>query len=284
MNMDSPMTSIKGIGEKTATLFHRIGVDTVGELLSYYPRTYDTYEKPVTFANLEPEKIMAVAAYVRKTPDTRRLKNLQVTTTTLEEFGTYLQLTWFNMPFLRNSLHPGKCFVFRGRVQKKKGHLVMEQPEIYEPEAYEALLDTMQPIYGLTQGLSNKAVTKAVRQALESVDLRREYLPERIRKAQELAEYNFSLHTIHFPVKRDDLILARKRLVFDEFFLFILALRLLKSQAEVQRNECPMQPVQETEALLASLPYELTAAQKKVWNEIQRDLAGGTLHEPSDSG
>ena len=274
MNHDSPMTEIKGIGEKTATLFHRMGIHTVGELLSYYPRAYDTYEAPVTFANLQAERVQAVTGFIRKRPEAKKLKNLTVTTLTLEEFGAYLHLTWFNMPFLKNTLAPGSTFIIRGRVQKKKGKWVMEQPEIHTPAAYQELLHTMQPIYGLTAGLSNKTVSKAVGRALADLNLNPEYLPEHVRMDQELAEYNFALRTIHYPVKQEDLILARKRLVFDEFFLFILSLRRLKEQAEVQKNECPIERTEEASKLLGSLPYELTGAQKKVWKEIQEDLSG----------
>ena len=272
--MDSPITSIKGIGEKTATLFHRVGVHTVGELLSYYPRTYDVYEEPVTFANLKTEQTQAVTGFLRKAPSVTKAKRYAVTTVVLEEFGEYLHLTWFNMPFLKNTLLPGSTYIFRGRVRKKKGRLVMEQPEYFTPEAYKEKLNTMQPIYGLTSGLSNKTVAKAVKQALDGRNLNPEYLPEEIRMNQELAEYNFALRTIHFPVKWEDLLLARKRLVFDEFFLFILALRQLKEAAEIRKNEYPCGPVQETEKLLKSLPYELTGAQKKVWGELRRDLSG----------
>ena len=277
MNTASPITALKGVGEKTAALFHRVGVDTVGELLSYYPRTYDLYEKPVTFANLEMERIQAVTGRIGKMPDTKKAGRLAVTTVTLEEFGAYLHLNWFNMPFLRNTLRPGNTYIFRGKVQKKKGRMVMEQPEIYETDAYERLLDTMQPVYGLTAGLSNKTVTKAVRQALDELNLDPEYLPDRIRRDQELAEYNFALRSIHFPVRKEDLLLARKRLVFDEFFLFILALRRLREQTEMEKNECVIRPDAQTERLLASLPYALTGAQQRVWEEIQSDMAGETV-------
>ena len=277
MNTASPITALKGIGEKTAALFHRVGVDTVGELLSYYPRTYDVYERLVSIGALEADKIQAVTGVIRRIPDGRRVGRYHITTVSLEENGLHLQLSWFNMPFLRNSLLPGCIYIFRGRVQKKKGRTTMDQPEIYAPEDYEKLLDTMQPIYGLTGGLSNKTVTKAVRQAFEQLDLDTEYLPERIRNEQQLAEYNFSLRAIHFPVKREDLLLARKRLVFDEFFLFILALRQMKEQTEDTVNECVIHPGASVEQLLSSLPYELTGAQKRVWNEIQADLKGETI-------
>lgn len=274
LNTDSPITSVKGIGEKTATLFHRVGVDTVGELLSYYPRNYDVYEEPVTFANIKPDQIQAVTGFVRKVPAVTKTKRYAVITLVLEEFGEYLHLTWFNMPFLKNILIPGSTYVFRGKVEKKKGRLVMEQSEYFTPETYREKLDTMQPIYGLTAGLSNKTISKAVKQVLDHMELSPEFLPEQLRMDQELAEYNFALRTVHFPVKWEDLLLARRRLVFDEFFLFILSLRRLKESVEVRKNECPFHPVKETEQLLASLPYELTGAQKKVWRELQRDLAG----------
>lgn len=272
--MDSPITSIKGIGEKTATLFHRVGVYTVGELLSYYPRAYDVYEEPVTFANLKADEVQAVTGFLRKTPAVTKARRYAVTTVVLEEFGEYLYLTWFNMPFLKSTLSPGSTYIFRGRVQRKKGRLCMEQPEYFTPEAYEEKLHTMQPVYGLTAGLSNKTVSRAVKQVLAGMQLNPEYLPEAIRMDQELAEYNFALQTIHFPVKWEDLLLARKRLVFDEFFLFLLSLRQLKEAAKIQKNECPMEPVEETEAFLRSLPYTLTNAQRKVWGELQRDLFG----------
>ena len=277
MNTASPITALKGVGEKTAALFHRVGVDTVGELLSYYPRTYDVYEKPKNFADLEPDRVQAVTAMLHRTPEGKKAGRYHITTAVLTENGIRLSLSWFNMPYLRNSLLPGRTYIFRGRVQKKKERLSMDQPEIYTPEDYEKLLGTMQPVYGLTGGLSNKTVTKAVRQALDELALDPEYLPEHIRNEQQLAEYNFALRTIHFPVKREDLLLARKRLVFDEFFLFILALRQMKEQTEDTVNACVIRPGAAVETLLSSLPYELTGAQKRVWQEIQSDLAGETV-------
>lgn len=277
MNTASPITALKGVGEKTAALFHRVGVDTVGELLSYYPRTYDVYEKPQNFVDLEPDRVQAVTAMLHRTPEGKKAGRYHITTVALTENGIRLSLSWFNMPYLRNSLLPGRTYIFRGRVQKKKERLSMDQPEIYTPEDYEKLLGTMQPVYGLTGGLSNKTVTKAVRQALDELALDPEYLPEHIRNEQQLAEYNFALRTIHFPVKREDLLLARKRLVFDEFFLFILALRQMKEQTEDTVNACVIRPGAAVETLLSSLPYELTGAQKRVWQEIQSDLAGETV-------
>lgn len=277
MNTGSPVTALKGVGDKTAALFHRVGVDTVGELLSYYPRTYDIYEKPVNFACLELERIQAVAGFVHRALDNKKAGRLTVTTAVLEEFGSYLHLIWYNMPFLRNSIQPGTTYIFRGRVQKKKGRLVMEHPEIYSREDYDRLLDCLQPVYGLTAGLSNKMVTKAVRQSLEELCLDMEYLPEKIRRDQRLAEYSSALHAIHFPADKEELLPARRRLVFDEFFLFILMLRRMKEKTECLKNECPILEGTWPGRLLASLPYALTGAQQRVWEEIQSDIRGETV-------
>ncbi len=277
MNTESPITALKGIGEKTAALFHRVGVDTVGELLSYYPRTYDVYEPPVTFANIEEDKIQAVTGFVRKAPVSARAGRTTVTTLTLEEFGEHLHLSWFHMPFLRNSLTPGSTWIFRGRVQKKKGRLLMEQPEIFTPEAYEEKLHAMQPVYSLTSGLSNKTVEKAVRQALEEITLEKEYLPEDIRTGQQLAEFNFAARAIHFPADKEELLLARRRLVFDEFFLFILALRQLREKRDQQENRCVISEGERVRQLFSTLPYELTGAQKRVLGEIEKDLKSSSV-------
>ncbi len=277
MNTESPITALKGIGEKTAALFHRVGVDTVGELLSYYPRTYDVYAPPVTFANIEEDKIQAVTGFVRKAPVSARAGRTTVTTLTLEEFGEHLHLSWFHMPFLRNSLTPGSTWIFRGRIQKKKGRLLMEQPEIFTPEAYEEKLHAMQPVYSLTSGLSNKTVEKAVRQALEEITLEKEYLPEDIRTGQQLAESNFAARAIHFPANKEELLLARRRLVFDEFFLFILALRQLREKRDQQENRCVIAEGERVRQLFSALPYELTGAQKRVLGEIEKDLKSSSV-------
>ena len=277
MNTASPITALKGVGEKTAALFHRVGVDTVGELLSYYPRTYDVYEKPVTFATLEPDRVQTVKGFVHRVPENKKAGRLTVTTAVLEEFGTYLHLIWYNMPFLRNSIQPGKTYFFRGKVQRKKGRLVMEHPEIYSPEDYEKLLNSLQPVYGLTAGLSNKTVTKAVRQSLADLLPEADYLPGKIRTEQRLVEYSHALRAIHFPATQEELLPARRRLVFDEFFLFILMLRRMKEQTESLKNTCPVRRGTWPSRLLASLPYALTGAQQRVWEEILSDMEGATV-------
>lgn len=153
----------------------------------------------------------------------------------------------------------------------------MEHPEIFTPAAYEEIIHSMQPVYGLTKGLSNKMITKLVHQILDTRPLHGEYLPEEIRERYQLADANYAIRTIHFPKNMQELLTARKRLVFDEFLLFVLAIQLLKEKTEEAPNTFSMKPVRTTEEIIEGLPYDLTGAQKNVWHEIERDLSGHKL-------
>lgn len=272
-----PIESLKGIGEKTGGLFRKLGVETVEGLLHYYPRGYDAYEPPVPVGQVKEGSVLAVSGTLLRSADVKRIRNLQVVTATVKDMTGSLQLTWFNMPFLRNTLRMGELFVFRGKVVRKQGRLRMEQPEIFTPDVYRAVMHSMQPIYGQTRGLGNKAITKAVAQAIEQRQMEREYLPERLRSRYELAEYNFAIEHIHFPKDRQELLFARKRLVFDEFLFFLLAVRRLKDKREDKASSYVLPAVPEVETLRNNLPYALTGAQQKVLLEVQHDLGSGLM-------
>lgn len=272
--MGTSISSLKGIGTKTANLYAKLGIGTVEELLTYYPRDYDIYKEPVAIGTVSEGGICAVEGMVIRTPENKEVRNLQIITTAIRDESGILDLIWYNMSFLVKTLRPGSRYVFRGKVRKKNGRFVMEHPEMFTLGQYEGMIQVMQPVYGLTAGLSNKAVIKAVRQALEGKPVYPEYLPEQIRKIYGLAEFNFVLEQIHFPRNMAEYQVARRRVVFEEFFTFILALRMLKEENSRTKNRFVMEPVAETEALIASLPYSLTRAQRKVWQEIQEDLQG----------
>lgn len=272
-----PITVLKGIGEKTAGLFAKLGVETVEELLHDYPRAYDAYEEPVPVGKLREKGMFAVSGQLMKTPSVRRFKNIQVVITDVRDMTGALQLTWYNMPYLRNVLQMGQILIFRGRVVKKNGRLTMEQPEVFTPEQYRGIMHSMQPVYGQTKGLGNKAITRAVQQALEQRQMEREYLPEELRSRYELAEYNYAIEHIHFPADRKELLFARKRLVFDEFLFFLLSVRRLKEKRQDLKSSYVIQRSAQVDQLLASLPYTLTGAQKKVLEEVRRDLESGLV-------
>lgn len=265
---------LKGIGEKTEKLFGKLGIETVGDLIRYYPRGYDVYEEAVPIGELEEGRVQTVTGMIYGRVQVSGNRNLQVATLCLKDLTGVLRCVWFRMPFLKNTLSDGGKITLRGRVVRKKKDLVMEHPEIFYPsEKYQEKQDTLQPVYGLTTGLSNNAVAKAIRQALDGLDLTKEHLPEALRQRYGLAEYNYAIRGIHFPEDKEVYYHARERLVFEEFLEFILSIRRMKDQNERLPNEYRMEPKKEVDDLIEALPYALTKAQQKVWAEIQEDLS-----------
>ena len=268
---------IKGIGEKTQKLFEKVGVSTVGDLIRYYPRGYDVYEDAVPVSEVEEGRTQTITGTVYGRIQVSGSRSMQVTTLYVKDLTGTIKVIWFRMPFLRNTLAKAGVITLRGRVVRKRDGLVMEHPEIFYPsEKYKEKLNTLQPIYGLTAGLSNNVVSKAVKQALDGLDLTREFLPDKIRMRYGLAEYNFAIRGVHFPEDKEVFYHARERLVFDEFLAFILTLQKLKDKNEKLENEYVISKKTEVEEFIRRLPYRLTNAQRKVWEEIASDMASDT--------
>ena len=275
--MAKQLRELKGVGEKTEKLFQKIGITTTDDLLHYYPRNYDAYEEPEEIGSLKENTVAAIRATITTGVYVNKIRNLQVISITVADTTGRLAVAWFNAPYLKNTLKKGSCFILRGKVSRKKGRLEMEHPEIFTPAAYEEVLHSMQPIYGLTAGLTNKLIIKLMHQILEEQNLQTEFLPDEIKEYYHLADDNYALSAIHFPANMQELLVARKRLVFDEFLLFILAVQILKGKTEEAPNAFPMKPVWTTEQIMENLPYKLTRTQLNAWHEIERDLCSHTL-------
>lgn len=275
--MAKQLRELKGVGEKTEKLFQKIGITTTDDLLHYYPRNYDAYEEPEEIGSLKENTVAAIRATITTGVYVNKIRNLQVISITVADTTGRLAVAWFNAPYLKNTLKKGSCFILRGKVSRKKGRLEMEHPEIFTPAAYEEVLHSMQPIYGLTAGLTNKLIIKLMHQILEEQNLQTEFLPDEIKEYYHLADDNYALSAIHFPANMQELLVARKRLVFDEFLLFILAVQILKGKTEEAPDAFPMKPVWTTEQIMENLPYKLTRAQLNAWHEIERDLCSRTL-------
>ena len=269
---------LKGIGETTQKLFHKIGIETVGDLIRYYPKGFDIYEEPVPIAEAGEGTVVTVTGAIFGKVQVSGTKNMQVTSMHVKDITGTLRAVWFRMPFLRNTFAGGGVVTLRGRIVNRKGGSVMEHPEIFYPSSrYEEKLHTLQPVYGLTAGLTNNAVMKAVKQALSRLDLTRDTLPEELRLKYELAEYNYAVRGVHFPEDKEVFCHARKRLVFEEFLAFILSLRRLRDSNEKLTNEYVMQQHPDIDAFISRLPFKLTKAQEKVWGEIAGNMSSDTV-------
>lgn len=277
------ITELKGIGEKYAQLLGRLSVYTVEDLVGLYPRDYELYQEPAFISTLSPDyenTNVVIDGVVSKKIDVYHTGKLAVISTFInDENGDRIKCTWFNMPFLKSSLKLGMRYIFRGRFVIKNGIKILEQPQMYTRLQYSEIEGTMQPIYPLTKGLSNKTVANAVHQALEKFDagLEKEYIPGYVRQKNELAEHNYAVVNIHFPKSMEDYIQARKRLAFEEFFLFVLAVRSLRNSNERIPNGYIIQNDSRTDDFIEKLPFSLTNGQKSAWTEVKKNMSGKGL-------
>ncbi|MDE7311564.1 MAG: ATP-dependent DNA helicase RecG [Eubacterium sp.] len=274
MELGTPIKGVKGVGEKTEQLFQKTGVYTIGDILLRFPREYIKYPVPAEISNVQAGRKQAVILRVDAPVIVKRTRSMQLAIINGTHDGRKMEFLWFHMPYVRNTLIKGQTYILYGSVQEKGGMLSMEQPVIYTPKQYEELADSLQPVYGLTSGLTNNLYKKTLRQVLDMQILMPEYLPQETRQSYRLAEYNYAVSQVHFPDSLDTLAQARRRLVFDEFFQFVLFMQLQKEQGQKIENIYRFREEELIRPLLEKLPYALTPAQLRVLDEIQKDLHG----------
>ena len=268
-----PVNRIKGVGEKTAALFGKINVYTVDDLIRHYPRDYETYGAPVSILETSPGSVQAVYGQITAIPNVKKVRNLSILNAILkDDNGDSIQLTFFNMPFLKKVLKPGGFYLFRGLVQQRGTHKIMEQPRMFTWDEYRQKSGRLLPRYALTKGLTNQTVQKSVAQALEYYPPEKEYLPQSVLQKIPMLSHREAVYALHFPESREELLTARNRMVFEEFFSFLLVLRKNKELAAKTENHFPMYETADTVRFLEQLPFPLTKAQKKVWGELREDM------------
>ena len=277
MEYSTPVIQLKGVGEKTAKIFGKMGILTVGDLIRFYPRDYEKFEEALPVREIKKGEICAVRVRLMGNITIKKVRNLTILSALATDGTGKIKLTFFNMPFLKNVLKPGGVYLFRGMVQQKDGMPVLEQPKMYKDEEYRKLMETVQPRYPLSAGITNNMVTKSVKQALSFCAPEKEFLPENLLKAENLMDRTEAVHNLHFPKDFDTMLEARKRMVFEEFFLFILGLRGQKAENDTADSDYTYIETAQVERFLEKLPYSLTNAQKRVWGEIKTDLQGKKL-------
>lgn len=276
MNIFSPITMVKGVGEKTSKLFEKIGVYTVGDILLRFPRNYTQYPKIECIDEIETmtEGYHAICAQVKRSVVVKKTKTMQVSILVIGQEGNKMELVWYRMPYIKSQLEIGKFYVFYGKVVVKNGHYVMEQSIIYDVEKYQKVEERFLPVYALTNGLTNNVITKTIQAILSDETLFHDYIPNEYKEKYQLCEYNYALKQIHFPDDMDTLIEARKRLVFDEFFLFILGIQYQKGRQNRKENTFKISEDHVVKDIISHLPYKLTNAQIKTLEEIKNDMTG----------
>ncbi len=271
--MDNPIRNVKGVGEKTEKLFNKLGIFTETDLLNYYPRAYDVFKPLTPIADITAAgEIYTVSGKVMDTPKTKKIRNLSVTSTRIKDESGIMEITWFNMPFLQKTLRTGFHLTLRGRIVRKGALFSMEQPVMYKEDEYNKLVGVFQPIYPLTAGLSNKTVTKIVKNLLEKRVEQKDYIPISVKQKHGLADINYAIANIHFPRSAEDMTKARQRLVFNEFFTFVAMLAIRKDNTLNLTNPYEIRDKSVADRLIDRLPFKLTGAQQRALAEIRKDL------------
>lgn len=272
MNGRDSIQVLKGVGAKTAELFHKMGVYTIDDLVSFYPRSYLTYESPRLIGEIETGIRVAVEATIQAPLAVRKIRNLTLVTGKIGDATGKIDVTWFNVPYLKNQLRSGQTYVFVGIPVYRNNRIVIEHPEYYTQAAYGAKMSTMQPVYSLTKGLSNSTVQKVMVQIKEYIREKQDYLTVDIRSSYELMNLSDATYQIHFPLNKDQLLLARRRVIFDEFFQFLFNMYRMKEESGYEPNRYDIPECKECNQLIQSLPYQLTGAQINAYQDIVKDF------------
>lgn len=274
------LTKIKGIGPKLEKYFNALGIENAKDLLYYFPRDYEAYEDIIDIIKLEVGKVQTINAVVVTKPSLFRRGRVSITSCVLDDGTGRIRAYWFNIPFVNKTLTVGKSFVFRGRVNRVRDGYALSQCKIFKKDAYESLKGSLSPVYSITKGLSNNTIKKTVKELLEDDRLNKdiviEYLPDDIIKERELCDLSYAFKHIHYPIDMDDMLKARKRLVYDEFFIFSLAMQREKEKNKVKgREEYKAVDEKELNSVVKELPYKLTTGQIEVIKEIGSDFRSG---------
>ena len=273
-DLTTQVQSIRGIGDQRAKALAKLNIRTLRDLIAYFPRKYDDRTTTRRIAELAPEETACVAAMVTAPPTlshVRRGLDL-VKLRAADETGT-LEVTFFNQAWLKSSLREGETYVFFGKAEGASARRKMTNP-IVEQEGRGESTGRIVPIYPLTAGVSQLILSRSVRQGLDAcAEILPDVLPDAVRQAHQLCRIGFAYENIHFPESSESLELARRRLAFEELFLFTLGLKRLRARRETV-SVPPCRAV-DLAPFYAALPFTLTAAQRRSVEEAVADMCSG---------
>ena len=273
--LSDPITMLKGIGPTRAKQFANLNIYTLGDLICHFPRGYEDRTKLLPIVKLEPDVPACFRAMVMNTPRTAHVrKGLDITRVQVADTTGRLNVTFFNNKFAAEQLQYGHEYIFYGAVSGDFIGYSMTNPVFETMDSQPVTTRRVLPIYPLTAGLSNAAVLKAVRQALAICDTPPEIIPEAIRSRYGILDAGRAYLAIHEPASMAEAEMAKKRLIFEEFFVFSAGLSLMRASRAEKRAE-PFSNL-ELQPFLASLPFTLTGAQRRAIEEIVADFAKGT--------
>ncbi len=268
---------LPGIGTQYAKTLSGIGLETIEDLLYYFPRRYDDYSQLKPINRLVFGEETTVLGTIQSI-HTRPVKGgkFQLTEAVVGDGTGFLRVSWFNQPWLTNKFNAGTQVVLAGRIEQYLGRHTMNNPEVEQVEQEHLHTNRIVPVYPLTARVTQKMLRRMIFQAVGYWAQRvPDYMPEKIRSAAKLLPLATALQNIHFPESQDMLDVARWRLAFDEIFLLQLGVQRQKRTWQTAVAQVFETPDDWLDAQIARLPFPLTGAQKKVVGDIRSDLSSG---------
>ncbi|MGI5977306.1 MAG: ATP-dependent DNA helicase RecG [Candidatus Limivicinus sp.] len=274
-DLKSEVRYLKGIGEKKAQALNKLGVFSLSDLISYFPRKYDDRSVYKPIALTVPGESVCIRAMVADNPRlTRVRRGLDlVKLRAVDESGS-VDITYFNQSYVRNQLIRGESYVFYGKIEQNGTRRSMINPVHEREDTENGVTGRIIPVYRLCAGLNQRNVMQAVRQALDECALSiPEVLPEEIRERCKLVAAPYAYENIHFPADFSSLELARRRLIFEE--LFVLACALGRMRRERADEGGIKMEAADISRFYSALPFSPTAAQKRAVDEALADMCSG---------
>ena len=272
--LTDPITILKGIGPTKAKQFANLNIFTLGDLICHFPRGYEDRTKLVPIEKLEVDVPACFRAMVMNTPRTSHIrKGLDLTKVQVADHTARLTITFFNNRYVTDQLQYGREYIFYGAVSGDFIGYNMTNPVFEALDSQPVTTRRVLPVYPLTAGLSNAALLKAVRQALAICDPPEEIIPACVRERYGILPAERAYYAIHEPSSMTEAELAKKRLIFEEFFIFSTGLSLMRAARERIRTE-PYRAL-DMSAFYGALPFTLTGAQRRAINQILKDLGSG---------
>ena len=272
--LTDPVSILKGVGPTKAKQFAALNIFTLGDLICHFPRAYEDRTKLVTIDKLEVDRPACFKAMVMNTPRTSHIrKGLDLTKVQVADHTARLNLTFFNRKFTTDQLEYGKEYIFYGAVSGDFIGYSMNSPVFESLDSQPVITRRVLPIYPLTAGLSNASILKAVRQALAICPVPEEIIPEPIRMEYGILPAERAYYAIHEPASMEEAEMAKRRLIFEEIFVFSAGLSLMRA-ARAQKQTKPYENC-DLAAFYAALPFTLTGAQQRAVEDIARDMGKG---------
>lgn len=262
---------IKGVGPAKASLLKKLGIEKVKDIVENYPRLYEDRTRLYKIKELEVDKNCLFIATISSKRETRKIRNnLVIYSVYVSDETGVCKMTWFNQKFIAQKLIEGNTYLFFGKPEKNNGIITIESANIYNVNDLEKI-QGIYPIYNLTAGITQNYMFKITNNVFDEIPVITDIFSEDFRKKYELCEINYAIRNVHFPKSYRDVNISRNRLIFQELFLFQLALMSMKSQNLVQKKNISFNKVDISD-FLKLLPFELTNAQKRVVSEIEKDI------------